>query len=707
MSLLICSSAQAKYSEAGFKETDDSDVLTSTASVRGIQKPSAFTNNINPVFRIPANSEVALKSASYFRNKHFQIGSNTSFSFYFGQLLRTRFGNDANLSLKETTNYPIPMPIPKGQYNMRSMANAISASFDDYISHPDLFRHCWVEPASDMGDSVYSKGFIMNLEQGDSDTLVDNHAQINDMVEWIDETDFFTFDLSTHKYTCSKSDADDSIHNLGIIQDAPLSQRGGIMEWNTESATSGWRVGLTRPTARDGREQPEHFVWDDALVPFFDYMVHYNGSTFRIYHSVVRDGTMVMREVEYWTNTDAHFTPALSHSSRTQDYSPMIEGARWTKTSGGGDYHPSKISIQVSGEDITIFYEDSNRSVYYLTDTRVFISGNANATARTPTRNKVPKPTGLNTHALYPKVNVVTQNEFINLTKYESINKDGLFLSNGKVNGYTYPEISESGVSATSGSSFWGRSQLNGGMDTGQIALNVDFSDCYNSSLTTAQKQYVGLAGPTGEDPAVREGEGDPAIPSTATETGLAVAYAMGLVLVPSSSDVSNNTIKGVYACNTSDVTDLLGFPDRTLVVSQRGMGYDYLLTDAPTEESTDPPTNTVGAFHGFYVGSDDAPVYLTGSLFVRIPQFTHQSFNFGKGIPSKIIAQLPSGQDNEEGQIYYEPANLTYLSLNNPNPLDINVLTCEIVDKTEEVISETVLGRSTTIQLHIRQQQR
>jgi len=81
MSLLICSSGQEKYTTTGFQTLDNNEVLTSTAQAAGIQNPASFTNNINPVVKIPPNSEVALKSASYFKNKMFQIGSNTSFAF--------------------------------------------------------------------------------------------------------------------------------------------------------------------------------------------------------------------------------------------------------------------------------------------------------------------------------------------------------------------------------------------------------------------------------------------------------------------------------------------------------------------------------------------------------------------------------------------------------------------------------------------------
>ena len=109
------------------------------------------------------------------------------------------------------------------------------------------------------------------------------------------------------------------------------------------------------------------------------------------------------------------------------------------------------------------------------------------------------------------------------------------------------------------------------------------------------------------------------------------------------------------------------------------------------------PPTATIGAMYGWYVGSDDSPIVARGNYFLRCPTLTHQSFNFGKGIPSKIIGTFPNAgpTGRDMGHMYYSPNNLTYLKLNNPSPITINELTLEIVDKNEEIVKD--LGQSTT----------
>lgn len=715
MSLLILSSSQDKYSSSGFQQSGDADMLTTNAIGGGIQNPASFTNNINPVVKIPKNSQVALKSASYFRPKNFVIGGNTSFSFYFGELLRSRFSLEANLSLDETTNYPIPIPITAGVYNERTLANEITAQLDQYISHPDLIKNAWIEPADEMGDTGNTKGFIFNFQQGDSDTLTDAVAELqteSEIEAWTSNTNDFTWTIGTVTYSGTATTV--PRNNFGILNTAPISQKGGVMTWDVSSAPTGWFIGLTRPTANDeGRRAPYYWISGGDTNRFFDYAVRYDGETFYMYHAVERDGVYAMREIQYYNNTDAHFTPRLSsyNTGGVKHNLPMYSASRWTNTAAAAEgtdpSTPASISFTVSGEDITIEYTDNNADDWVLTDTRLCIEGNANATAQTPTRNLFPKPTGLTTHALYPKVGGLTGTETLTLSLYNAVHKDGSIFEDGNnANGsfYKYPETTVTGeFGASAGDSFWGRSQFGGRMKTGQIAQLVDFAKPYQSDLTTAQKQYVGLGGPNGATPPVREGEGNPYIPATAVEDGLGIAYTRGLVLVPSAASVSSNNIKGVYCSETSDVSSMLGFPDKTVLFSNLAMGSSYLFADELDETSTSAPTDTAGAFFGFYVGSDVEPEYTQGELFVRIPQLTHQTQNFGKGIPSKIIGQLPSSVGQSVGQIYYEPNNLTYFDLNNAEELNVNVLTCEIVDKTEQVLQHS-LGKSTTIQLHIKQ---
>lgn len=243
----------------------------------------------------------------------------------------------------------------------------------------------------------------------------------------------------------------------------------------------------------------------------------------------------------------------------------------------------------------------------------------------------------------------------------------------------------------------------------------MDKQEPYRSYLATAQKQYVGLDGPTGHVPPVRIGEGAPFIPDPAVGTpGGSVAYSVGLITIPSIEGHTSNQgynaqwgtaeSNGVYICGTSDVSELLGFRN-TSVVLQSIIGNQYLYTARPQLTNTTEPANTLGAFYGWHLASTSAPLYRGGgAVYVRCPTLTHKSYNFGKGIPSKIIASIPPESFNtntNSGQGFFAPSEMTYLTLNNTEALHFNDITLEIVDKNEQIVD--IFQGNTTITLHFK----
>lgn len=103
---------------------------------------------------------------------------------------------------------------------------------------------------------------------------------------------------------------------------------------------------------------------------------------------------------------------------------------------------------------------------------------------------------------------------------------------------------------------------------------------------------------------------------------------------------------------------------------------------------------------------SNSAPKLTSrGSAFVRLNNFTQQSFNAGKGALSKILYHLPrfDNSGNEVGSdLFYESAEKTYVALNNSNELNINTFDIDIV--TEQEVYATDLVGKTIVVLHFRQ---
>jgi hypothetical protein len=104
---------------------------------------------------------------------------------------------------------------------------------------------------------------------------------------------------------------------------------------------------------------------------------------------------------------------------------------------------------------------------------------------------------------------------------------------------------------------------------------------------------------------------------------------------------------------------------------------------------------------------SNTAPdVTSRGSAFIRLNNFTQQSFNAGKGALSKILYHIPrfDNSGNATGSdLFFEPTEKTYVALNNPNDLHINSFDVDIVTE-EETFASDLVGK-TIVVFHVRQQ--
>jgi hypothetical protein len=705
MSLLICSSAQDKYEDTSNLSVTGDNNLPVSYGGPGIQNPAQFTNNINPVMEIPSNSEVALKDITFWKKSTFKIGTNVSFSFYIGEYLRSRWGDIARKSLYEVTSLPIPIPLQEGTYNAQTFATMVNKMLDAYISYPDLFGTIWVDPWTTQNDGTNTKGYVFNMMKGpngggrpanrttDMETAYNIHPT-KDSFTWVGET-----------YTATGVSGFDN--NQAIITDVPLSLNGGRMDWDVSGATGGWRVMLSRPQLSEAAWNIRNLygaAWG-VIGAFSDIMLEYSVAggvgIFEIRHSVEQDGVMVMREVEYYNNNVDHFTPILN--SYLPAKAGMYRGTATTSTDLGA--HPDNVTIDVYGED-TVVSLWIGATEYVMTDSRLCIEGNAGVLARTPTRNRFIKPIGINTWALYPKISLAVSGEVAILDEWSGIPSDDYK--------YPQPSVNQAGVNgqpanaggiAKPGSSFYMRGVMAGAGDSmSQLVRLADTAKPYESNSADAQKQYVGLDGPTTVAPAVpvRIGEGHPVIGNPAVGVGGSPAWGMGIVTIPSAKGVGDWKTAGLYVSKTSDVSEILGFRNISFVAQGR-FGNSYLYANRPAALLAI-PTDTPDQYFGWYVGSESEPTYSSGPLFIRCPTLTHQSYNFGKGIPSKIIASIPPeslNRDTVSGGGFFAPSEMTYLTLNNTETLHFNDITLEIVDKNEQVVD--ILDRNTTATLHFR----
>ena len=104
-------------------------------------------------------------------------------------------------------------------------------------------------------------------------------------------------------------------------------------------------------------------------------------------------------------------------------------------------------------------------------------------------------------------------------------------------------------------------------------------------------------------------------------------------------------------------------------------------------------PNSTAGTspFTQTYQSDSVPEMKGTQSLFVRLKNFTHSSVNLAKGSNSKILYHLPafSNQGQRVGALYFEPAEKTYLKLNNPADLYLSTIELDIVYSDETLTTD------------------
>lgn len=94
-----------------------------------------------------------------------------------------------------------------------------------------------------------------------------------------------------------------------------------------------------------------------------------------------------------------------------------------------------------------------------------------------------------------------------------------------------------------------------------------------------------------------------------------------------------------------------------------------------------------------------------TTSLFVRLNNLPVKSYNAGQSRRSQIIYSAPrfaSGTDQSVGALFFESPEKTYISIDNPQPINLNTVDIDIVNENETLATD-LLGK-TVCTLHFRE---
>ena len=94
-------------------------------------------------------------------------------------------------------------------------------------------------------------------------------------------------------------------------------------------------------------------------------------------------------------------------------------------------------------------------------------------------------------------------------------------------------------------------------------------------------------------------------------------------------------------------------------------------------------------------------------SAFVRLPRFSHTTFNAGKGSLSKIVGMIPrfDNAGNDSGALFFKEPDRLYVDLNNTDPINVTDISVDIVRRDETFVND--LTGSTEVVFHIREKPR
>ena len=498
---------------------------------------------------------------------------------------------------------------------------------------------------------------------------------------------------------------------------APIDAGG-----DPQPGMGGWSVGLTRPQRQDrlvnGRRykfQGPGYAEADGVTDFCDYEVRYvqdydtGDGEVRLIHWIWNNLTdrMEAQDIEYWGNdlnaiNGQYRTTAQGVLTGNADFGYIIQAG-----GGAGAGRLRELHWEVWNEEMRIWFSDANNAnpVTVMDTTTFFEQTSTGAVAQRPGAGiqalgltRCFKPTNELTRALYPRYNLSLNGAEFEIEEFHS---DIPFAKRNGVVGadsWNYPSTAgDDPQEWTGGQTLWGQSLV---AEPGQYGLqNID--DRANvSGPDISVYTYQRMAG---------DGTG-------AVGTLLqSLQYDFGII-INDDSDAADFDI-GAYASAmmmdmpvTPQARTLLGYD----VTNQLGNVFSNALPEIGrlyNYDYTAPvPVVVVSPFNDrsrFIVQSTNVPGITRNTCFVKCSSLTHQSYNFAKELPSKILWHIPKydNQGNATGALFFENPSPVYLDLKNPAPLVINDLHIEIVDKNE--LHAKDLTGTTIVTLHIRDARR
>ena len=662
--------------------------LDENTTPQASEKPSNFKNFFRSPIEIEPNSEIAVQSVKIQRSGNVVVGQDDFFCHYFGTLPETI--NDTNsLTCLSRTIKPKP-----GAYSLAGYEKEIQRSLNEQYDDPRTFANYSV------GAHTNASGEELGLEiscvdRGEAttndiaDAALSPKATFNiaspgvywesGASETISPSDGFTFTAASGSATFTRTASDATQlkdgQAVGILAGIPFGLNKGEFIVETKNASEApFIVGLSRPQIQ--AESYENSQRTDngirhSYIRQLDYdtnprqnnytdIMEYDGNEGQI------EGSYELYDYAFCLDEDDNITIMERVFDEDKDTSQMQELEYWdngfTGSTGSkltkAEFHASWDGVVFTGQgdEIELYFK---RNASSTTDQVV-----------SSTLNEGPgysfNPIGSTSYALYPQMNVCKGT--LKITKYE-----GAGLTT-----YKYPTF-ETGTGFT---------RYTPGDDcfSNEAVFGVAEEKHINVTRTLASNSVDGVVArcDSSEQKAVHSQVGGDYVYSnlnTADGVDFVHLFTINRFTTPN----TNDTLLDAQAF--PNMGGKLGYRDRAFLISNDDAGYadgDDTLTITFTSTSELTKTSIAS--------------------FIRIPNLTHKSFNGGQSGLSKIVYQLPqfANGGNEYGSLYFEPGEKTYVKLNNPNKIILNMLQVQVVDSQERELDS--LTGDTQILFHIRQ---
>lgn len=616
-----------------------------------VDAPYQYRNDFRSGMKIPANSEIAVESVKINRNPtlDYEEGQNTL--FWMGQRLTE------NASYEESMSYIIPSI---NRINRNLSPDDFAEEFTKIIEtayslHPefDTVNGISMTPLHTTSSVVHPfQGFRYNIDQiGASATSAVPPSGTEKVI--------FTGDAGAeYDGTTITADGDDLYLQLqpsGSLG-GPISLFDGELTFDNFTGDD-WTVGLARAIVNDGEDyglnNPQIPINDFNIAnglgvaddQFYDYAVQSEGGEIKLYHAVPHDqlgdidGTLQMREIIYYQNTDSATSASNGSNSSFATGSPIASS------------DITDITFNVENEVVTISASGK-------------LIAKANNISSASFKDQVPKPVNQNCWKMYPTVGLWEDGDEVDVTSYRcrtnTTMKDNIIPNHWAFKCRIHADMKTVFDDAVDPS-------------TGQYEIKEPWEGAYGwpSELEARplMKRFLDTDGNQSvpfTSPFVR--------PYKGLNASIMEDYEPLFIVGKSERYISGQNL--LWQPNSKNV---LGFSPFAVV---------------PLEESI-----TEASGQASFSSTTRPNMSSEHSTFIRVPTLNHQTFNFGTGNPSKILFQVPRFDNSgaETGALYFQNNDKSFIDLNNPVDITVTDLDVQFVRK-DETFAKDLTGSSEVV---------